>query len=86
MPVEPMNNAPMVVEIYAGEAARVALSISALTFDANGNMVAVLSDGTELPAVPCASMLAASQGGKYIVVADDGGNLFANGKKIGGAP
>lgn len=83
MPVEPITNTSMSVFISPGSAATAPVSIQSFAFDADGNMSVTLSDATVLPPVPCASMLAAAMGGKYLVVADEAGNLFANGKKIG---
>lgn len=87
MPIDPMSRGQMIVQIDGGDAASKPVSIASFAFDADGAMTVTLSDGTVLPPVPCASMLAAALGGKYLVVADDAGNLFANGKQIspGGA-
>lgn len=85
MPVELVSNPQMMVEISPGSAATAPVSIQSFAFDADGGMTVTLSDGTVLPPVPCASMLAAALGGKFLVVADDAGNIFANGKQIGSA-
>lgn len=85
MPVELMSNPQVTVEISPGSAATKPVSIQSLAFDADGGLTVTLTDGTALPPVPCASMLAAALGGKFLVVADDVGNIFANGKKIGSA-
>ncbi|MFT8417504.1 MAG: hypothetical protein ABF636_01555 [Acetobacter sp.] len=83
MPVEMMSNPQMMVEISPGSAPTAPVSIQSFAFDADGDMTVTLTDGTVLPSVSCASMLAAALGGKFLVVADDAGNIFANGKKIG---
>lgn len=82
MPIDPISRGQMIVQIDGAAAAAAPVSITAFAFDADGAMTVTLSDGTVLPTVPCASMLAAALGGKYLVVADDAGNLFANGKQI----
>jgi hypothetical protein len=85
MSVELMSNPQMMVEISPGSAATTPVSIQSFAFDADGGMTVTLSDGTVLPPVPCSSLLAAALGGRYLVVADEAGNLFANGKPIGSA-
>lgn len=83
MPLEPVSNPQMQVVIDVGEAASAPVSIKGIAFDADGGMTVTLTDGSVLPSVPCASILAAALGGKYLVVADEAGNMFANGKQIG---
>ena len=83
MPIEPGGNVRRGCFIGAGPAANAARSIQSFAFDAGGNMTVTLTDGSVLPPVPCANILAAALGGKYLVVADETGKLFANGKPVG---
>ena len=83
MPIEPVSNSQMRVFIGDGPAANAPISIQSFAFDAGGNMTVTLTDGSVLPPVPCANILAAALGGKYLVVADETGKLFANGKPVG---